>query len=187
MDAHEGSASQPEFSERYSNVLDKQYFNFAAAHFLIFADGEREPLHGHNYRAELEIEGAGLDGAALVADFIQVKPLFKAVCDRLDHRVLLPTRHPRLEVSRRGDQVEARHRGSLFSFPAADVVALELENTSSELLARWLAEEVLGELSRALPGLRLRRLAVVLSESPGQAARYERVWSQATAPVAVVA
>ena len=162
------------FKERYSNLLDKQYFNFAAAHFLIFADGTREPLHGHNYRAELEIEGNELDPASLVADFIAVKPLFKRACDGLDHKVLLPTRHPALQVGRSGANVSVRYRDETFSFPAADAVLLELSNTSSELLARHLCLETLAQLREALPELELERIAVSLSESPGQSARYER-------------
>ncbi|MCA8923353.1 MAG: 6-carboxytetrahydropterin synthase [Planctomycetes bacterium] len=163
------------FHERFSNLLDKQYFNFAAAHFLIFADGTREPLHGHNYRAELEIEGEDLDRAGLVADFIQVKPLFKRACDALDHKVLLPTHCAALRVAREGGSVTARWRDERFSFPEADVVLLELENTSSELLARHLCDETLTLLQQALPRLQLRRIAVSLSESPGQSARCERV------------
>jgi 6-pyruvoyltetrahydropterin/6-carboxytetrahydropterin synthase len=93
------------YTERYSNLLDKQYFNFATAHFLIFEDGMREPLHGHNYRAELEFEANGLDDANLVADFVRVKPLFKAVCDRLDHKVVMPAHNPHLDVTTIDDRV----------------------------------------------------------------------------------
>ena len=53
------------YHEQHSIVLDKQYFNFAAAHFLIFADGAREPLHGHNYLASVEVH-ADLGAASLV-------------------------------------------------------------------------------------------------------------------------
>ena len=44
-------------TERFGIRLDKQYFNFGSAHFLIFADGSREELHGHNYRATLGPRG----------------------------------------------------------------------------------------------------------------------------------
>ena len=58
--------------ERFGIKMDKEYFNFGCAHFLIFADGSREELHGHNYRAMLELD-ANLDDGNLVADFLVVK------------------------------------------------------------------------------------------------------------------
>ncbi|MEZ6187183.1 MAG: 6-pyruvoyl tetrahydropterin synthase family protein [Planctomycetota bacterium] len=164
------------YRERYSNLLDKQYFNFAAAHFLVFENGEREPLHGHNYRAELEIETRSLDKASLVADFIQVKPLFKAACDRLDHKVLLPARCEVVSVEREGSQVIARWKDDTFAFPAVDVLILDVPNTSSEMLARVLCEDWLQRIAEALPDLDLIRVSVQVSESPGQSAIYERSW-----------
>ncbi|MEY3012640.1 MAG: hypothetical protein RIT45_1375, partial [Pseudomonadota bacterium] len=44
---HQEGAGQ----DRWGILLDKEYFNFGSAHFLIFGDGTREELHGHNYRA----------------------------------------------------------------------------------------------------------------------------------------
>ena len=162
------------YRERYSNLLDKQYFNFAAAHFLVFKNGEREPLHGHNYRAELEIEADGLDSASLVADFIQVKPLFKQACDRLDHKVLMPSKCPTVTVEHRDGQVHVGWNDDRFSFPEADVVVLDVDNTSSELIARVLCEDWLQEIQTALPDLKLRRVKVLVSESPGQSASLRR-------------
>ncbi len=39
--------------ETYAIRVYKQYFNFGSAHFLIFADGSREELHGHNYQVQV--------------------------------------------------------------------------------------------------------------------------------------
>lgn len=170
-------ADAPE--RRYGNSLDKQYFSFAAAHFLVFGDGSREPMHGHNYRAELELEGE-LDHAGLVADFIAVKPLFRAACDALDHKVLIAARHPLLKIRRavdgEGEMVHIVHPHGRFALPSEDVMLLDLHNTSSELLADWLADATLQAIARELPTLRLRAMRVLVSESPGQAAWAERRW-----------
>jgi len=48
---------------RFSIEVAKDYFNFASAHFLIFANGRREHLHGHNYQVSVAMEGE-LDRAA---------------------------------------------------------------------------------------------------------------------------
>jgi hypothetical protein len=59
----------PLMSRRFSIEVAKDYFNFASAHFLIFVDGRREPLHGHNYQVSVAMEGE-LDRAGVVLDFI---------------------------------------------------------------------------------------------------------------------
>ncbi|MCA9515402.1 MAG: 6-carboxytetrahydropterin synthase, partial [Myxococcales bacterium] len=125
--------------ELFSVRLYKEYFNFGSAHFLIFGDGSREELHGHNYKVRANLFGDTIAGD-LVLDFIQVKPLIKSICDSLDHRTLLPRDNPHLEVVEREDRVEARHRdGSFFCFPRRDVRILPITNTSTEMLARFIA------------------------------------------------
>lgn len=165
-------------SERYGIRLDKQYFNFGSAHFLIFADGTREELHGHNYRATLELDAA-LDAGHMVADFIVVKPLFKGCCDALDHRTLLPLQHPRLQLRVQAGVVDVEYLrpeggSDRFAIPERDVRLLPIANTSSELLARHLADEFATRLHAALPALELQRLRVTVEESPGQSAWVER-------------
>jgi 6-pyruvoyltetrahydropterin/6-carboxytetrahydropterin synthase len=167
-------------TERFGIRLDKQYFNFGSAHFLIFADGTREELHGHNYRATLELDAA-LDAGHMVADFIVVKPLFKRCCDALDHRTLLPLEHPRLRVQVTGGVVEVEYLrpeggSDRFAMPERDVRLLPIANTSSELLARHLANEFGIQLKSALPGLDLQRIRVTVEESPGQSAWVERTY-----------
>ena len=95
--------------ESYAIRVYKQYFNFGSAHFLIFADGTREPLHGHNYQARVKVEG-DLDDGDVVIDFIPFKPLVKALCDALDHCTLLPRHNPHLEIIEHDASVEAHHR-----------------------------------------------------------------------------
>ncbi len=167
---------------RYGIRLDKQYFNFGSAHFLIFADGTREELHGHNYHATLEIDAA-LDAGHMVADFIVVKPIFKAACDELDHRTLFPLHHPQLRIEPSEREVTAWFTapdGTLdrFVVPRRDVQLLEIANTSSELLASWLADRFLLRLRERLPHLVVKRLQVSVQESPGQSAICER-WPDA--------
>lgn len=159
-------------TERFGIRLYKQYFNFGSAHFLIFADGTREELHGHNYRATLELD-AGLDAGNLVADFLVVKPLFKAVCDELDHRTLLPLRNPHLQVEATEREVLVRYRKDRYIIPRRDVRLLDIENTASELLAKYICTEFMAAIGDRLPALAPRRVQVTVEESPGQSAVYE--------------
>lgn len=154
--------------ERFAIRVYKQYFNFGSAHFLIFADGTRETLHGHNYQVQVKVEGAVVEGD-IVVDFIPFKPLVKRLCDGLDHVTLLPRDNPHLEVIERGEQIEARHRdGSVFSFPKRDVLVLPLPNTSTEMLARHLAHGIRESLPRVCPEARISAIEVQVEESGGQ-------------------
>lgn len=162
---------------RFGVRVYKEYLHFAAAHFLIFADGRREELHGHNYHVQVRLTGA-LGPGEMVLDMGRLKPIIQRHCDALDHRVLLPTRHPRLAVCAAGDGVEAvfaRLDGGAdrFLFPAADVRLLPLANTSAELLARLLAEEVLADLRAEAPEVQVGSLEIEVEESRGQCGLYE--------------
>lgn len=159
-------------TETFCVRVYKQYFNFGSAHFLIFGDGTREELHGHNYKVEVEVEGETIAGD-LVLDFILFKPIVKGICDELDHRMLLPKNNPNLEVVELEDRVEARYRdGAFFCFPRKDCRILDVPNTSTEMLARFIAAEILARLPGKIPDARLRALEVQVEESPGQAGVY---------------
>lgn len=81
----------------YSINIFKQYLNFSASHFVIFANGIREPLHGHNYSVALKLYSPSLKDD-MVFNFLDIKPLLKRICDSLDHHLLLPTQNPFLEI-----------------------------------------------------------------------------------------
>ncbi|MFO0748685.1 MAG: 6-pyruvoyl tetrahydropterin synthase family protein [Myxococcota bacterium] len=158
--------------ESFSVRVYKQYFNFGSAHFLIFGDGSREELHGHNYKVEVAVEGETIAGD-LVLDFILFKPIVKGICDELDHRMLLPAHNPNLVLTVLEDRIEALYRdGSFFCFPRKDVRILDLPNTSTEMLARFIAKEILARLPARIPDARILALEVQVEESPGQAGIY---------------
>jgi 6-pyruvoyltetrahydropterin/6-carboxytetrahydropterin synthase len=160
--------------ERFGVRVYKEAFNFAAAHFLIFADGTREELHGHNYQVRFAAEG-GLDAGDLVLDFLKIKPIVKKVCDAFDHRVILPLRNERLAVAREEGSVVAVYEGrDRFSFPVGDVVLLDLHNTSTERLAEHIAGRVLERVAVEVPRARLARVEVEVEESAGQCGVYQR-------------
>jgi hypothetical protein len=97
--------------ERWAIHLHKENFKFSCAHFLIFPDGSKERLHGHNYYVDAEIEGL-LTDKGIVIDFIQVKPVIRELCDELDEHWVVPGQHPELIVTPRDDgHTEVHYRG----------------------------------------------------------------------------
>lgn len=154
-------------SRTFSIEVAKDYFNFASAHFLIFANGKREPLHGHNYQVGVKIEGE-LDRSGVVLDFIAFKPLVKKICDALDHRTLIQTESPVIRVKRRAAEVEVRYRRQKIILPKQDVILLPLVNTSTELLAEHVAGQIRRQVKQRFRGTNLRSIEVSVEEARGQ-------------------
>lgn len=151
----------------FSIEVAKDYFNFASAHFLIFANGQREPLHGHNYQVSVKMEGE-LDHAGVVLDFITFKPIVKQVCDALDHRTMIQTASPVLKVRRRAKEVEVVYRKQRILLPRSDVILLPLANTSTELLAEHVAGKIRRQVRLKFPKTRIRSMEVGVEEARGQ-------------------
>ncbi|MCO4754031.1 MAG: 6-carboxytetrahydropterin synthase [Bacteriovoracaceae bacterium] len=155
----------------YSIKVYKQYFNFAASHFLIFENGEREPLHGHNYRVMLKGEAPKLSGD-MVFDFLDIKPIVREVCDSLDHKLLLPKDNPHLKIHDHGKSYHLMTPDeSEFLIPKQDVLILPISNTSAERLAIYLCEEI-SRITQERFKFTFSALEVEVEETPGQSAIY---------------
>src|SRR5512138_1408278 len=60
---------------------------FESAHFLREYRGISEPLHGHSYKVEAELAGAGggLDNDAIAVDFVSAKRKLEVLAKKLDY------------------------------------------------------------------------------------------------------
>jgi 6-pyruvoyltetrahydropterin/6-carboxytetrahydropterin synthase len=134
-------------AERYRVRLSKDYLVFSAGHFITY-DGTCERLHGHNYRVTAEVRGR-LDENHYVVNFLTLRDSLKAIVDELDHHMLLPTRHPQIKVVAGDREVEATFGDRRWVFPRGDCVLLDVPNTTSELLARYIARRLSADLQAA--------------------------------------
>src|SRR5262249_5272993 len=119
---------------QYRVRIQKDYTVFCSGHFITYDGHECEPLHGHNYQAAASLEGA-LDENAYVFAFTKLKRALRSIVDRLDHRMLLPTKSALIRVTQSDTEVEARYRDRRYVFPLGDVVLLPISNTTAEMLA----------------------------------------------------
>ena len=158
-------------AETYRVRVSKDYLVFCAGHFISYEGGKCERLHGHNYRAAVEVEG-DLDDNHYVFDFIALKDLTRALTDELDHRMLLPTRNRYIAVEEGPRSVRVRYQEREWVFPREDCVLLPIENTTAELLARYLAHRLADDLRRK-HRYQPRLLRVEVEESFGQSAVFE--------------
>ena len=156
--------------ETYSVSIRNDKLVFSAAHFIALGGGTCEPLHGHDYRVTVEIQGP-LDEIQCVIDFCLLEDRTMEILSRLDHCTLLPGDSPEIEVDAGPDMVEVSHGRRRWQFPAADCVILPVANTTNETIARHIAEELLGRLCETLPeAVWPTALEIHLSESPGRTA-----------------
>jgi 6-pyruvoyltetrahydropterin/6-carboxytetrahydropterin synthase len=158
-------------SEHYTVRVTKDYLVFCSGHFISYEGDKCERLHGHNYRAAVEVEGV-LDQNRYVFDFIALKNLTRDIVDELDHRMMLATQNPHIRVEAGLHSVHVCYREREWLFPREDCVLLPIENTTAELLARYIAGRLLEGL-QSRHGYRPEVLRVEVEENIGQSATCE--------------
>ena len=157
--------------EKFTIRVTKDYLVFCSGHFITYHGNECERLHGHNYRVAAEVEGP-LDENYYIFDFVALKNIMRRLTDELDHYMLVPTRNPLISVEERGQSVFLTFREKQWMFPREDCALIPIENTTAELLAKYLADRLRDELRekhRIIPDA----IRMEVEESFGQLARYE--------------
>jgi 6-pyruvoyltetrahydropterin/6-carboxytetrahydropterin synthase len=94
---------------------------FAAGHALRNYKGKCENVHGHNYRVQVVVRGETLDESGMLADFVELKRLLRAISEPLDHVFL------------------------------NDIDPFRTENPSAENIARYICEKMQQGLKQANP------------------------------------
>lgn len=152
--------------------VSKDYLVFSSAHFITFRGHQCEPLHGHNYRVGVEVEGSIDQECLFVIDFSILKQIVRRLVDAIDHKVLLPTENPKIRLEMKGDTIQVHYFDVLtYVLPRGDCALLPIQNTTAEMMAQYLAEGVKRELLAS--GITtLTRLELEVEESFGQSATY---------------
>lgn len=129
--------------------VTKDYLVFASAHFITFAGHRCETLHGHNYRVGVVVEGALDPESWYVFDFVTLKRIMRKLCDDIDHKVLLATENPHLQIAEQGDSVTVAYDNRpRYVFPKRDCALLPVPNTTVEMLAEYLTMQLREALTR---------------------------------------
>lgn len=138
---------------------------------MIFEDGSREPLHGHNYRVQVKGEAPDL-ADDMVFDFLDIKPIVREVCDSLDHKLLIPKDNKYLKIfTDKKNYIIETPDESTFSIPQSDTLLLPILNTSAERIAVYICDEIRRKVSEKFQ-YAFSSLEVEVEETPGQSAVY---------------
>lgn len=146
----------------YTVDVVKDHLVFSAAHFITIGK-VCERLHGHNFRVGCEVEGE-LDENGFVCDFIALRDTLHGLCQSLDHRMLLPDRHPQLKLRKSKKEIEVRFHDRRWVFPRDECLILPIAQTTVELIAQWLGKQLL----QAIDHSHLTAVTVRVEENFGQ-------------------
>lgn len=158
-------------TERFKVAVARDHLVFCCGHFISYDGHQCERLHGHNYRAAVEVEGP-LTADWYVFDFTALRARAKEITDELDHHMLLATTNPVITLEETAARVRVRYKDREWLFPRGDCVLLPIENTTAELIARYIA----GRLAAALReryGFTPEVMRVEVEESVGVSATFE--------------
>ncbi len=154
--------------------VSKDYLVFASAHFITFRGHQCETLHGHNYRVGVAVEGSVDSECRFVLDFSVLKQITRRLVDEIDHKVILPTRNPKLSFREEGDRLAVDYFGKpTYVFPRSDCALLDIQNSTAEMLAQYLGVRVREEL-RGSGYSHLTLLEVEVEENYGQSATFRQ-------------
>ena len=112
---------------RYTVRVDAR---FEAAHYLREYRGISEPLHGHSYKVEADLEGrgGGVDADAIAVDFVSARRKLELLAKRLDYGCINDVA-PFTEVNPSAENIAewfARELQAAIDEEAAVVVALTI-------------------------------------------------------------
>lgn len=141
-------------------------------------------IHGHSYFVDVEIEGERAGEFDFVVDFKDVKEYAKAICDELDHRLLIPVYNDLIEFEdfdkekdsifdlKKQKSVYFKVDGKGYTIPSFDCVFLPLPYTSAEELSKFFAETLAKKLSETYDNLTY--VSACVNEGIGQGAVYRK-------------
>lgn len=156
---------------RFRVLVTKDHLVFSAAHFITYNGNICERLHGHNWRVAVEVEGP-LDENGYVFDFIALRDAAQKLVNQLDHRMLLPLKHPTILVTPDDREVTVRFEDRRWVFPRDECILLPIANTTAELIGEWLAGQLLSTVLDS-PGCRVSEIQVNVEENFGQWAQVQ--------------
>ncbi len=143
---------------------------FSACHFI-----PNHPkcgcLHGHTYAISVRIEGEQV--GEFIIDFEQVKRIVNDICDRLDHRVLIAEKDPRLRIEKKGSvSIEIIESNKKYVLPSEDVVFLPTGSVSAEDLCKYFTSGIAKAL-KSNGAENITKIHVRVDEGIGQGAGCE--------------
>jgi 6-pyruvoyltetrahydropterin/6-carboxytetrahydropterin synthase len=144
---------------------------FSAAHMI----PEHEScgvIHGHSYIVDVVVEGDRSGEFGFVVDFKKVKDIVRGLCKKMDHRVLIPIKNPKINFKNLEGPIEFSICEKSYMLPKEDCLLLDLKSTSAEDLSEYFAEELYHNLKDLND--KITSVQICVNEGIGQGAYFTR-------------
>ncbi|MCX9080596.1 MAG: 6-pyruvoyl tetrahydropterin synthase family protein [Candidatus Methanoperedens sp.] len=143
---------------------------FSACHFI-----PNHPkcgcLHGHTYAVSVRIEGE--QKGEFIIDFETVKGIVNRICDRLDHRILIAEKDPRLLITKNDSvSIEIIESKKKYVLPLEDIMFLPTKSVSAEDMCNYFSLNLANALKLAKAD-NITKIHVRVDEGIGQGAGCE--------------
>ncbi|MDL2246019.1 6-carboxytetrahydropterin synthase [Methanobrevibacter sp. OttesenSCG-928-K11] len=157
---------------------------FSSAH-LIPGHDSCGYIHGHSYFVDIEIEGERKGDFNFVVDFKDVKQYVRAICNHLDHKLLIPIYNDLISFKEFDDSevsieklenmksVAFKVNGKGYTIPSEDCVFLPLKYSSAEELSQFFAEKLVESLEEKYDNL--DSVSACVNEGIGQGALFKKI------------
>ena len=142
-----------------------QKLAFSSAH-IIPKHEKCGRIHGHNYFIDFKAKG-DLNAENQIIDFGTIKQNIRKICQRLDHKFLVPSKNNDVKISDLRNSINIKINKKEYTIPKEDIELLPLTNTTAEELSRYIAEELKPEMN-----VNIKSIVVKVYEDTGQAASY---------------
>ncbi|MDR2967279.1 MAG: 6-carboxytetrahydropterin synthase [Methanobacteriaceae archaeon] len=142
-------------------------------------------IHGHSYFVDVEIEGERSGKFEFVADFKDVKDSVRKICEKLDHKVLIPINNADMEFKGLNssnklilnDFKDAKYlnfaiQNKNYKLPIEDCVLLPLKHTSAEELSKYFTCKLFEDIQNK--GYNIATIALGVNEGIGQGALFKK-------------
>jgi len=157
---------------------------FSAAH-IIPLHSSCGFIHGHSYFVDVEIDGERSGKYDFVVDFKDVKNVVRDICNKLDHRILIPINNENMQFKSasnskelsvldfsNNDYIEFNIKNKEYKLPTEDCVLLPLKHSSAEELSQHFANILFKDLKEK--GYKIDSVSVAVNEGIGQGAFFKK-------------
>ncbi len=78
---------QPKKSKGHYEVLIEG--EFSASHYLrAYQQGQDEPMHGHNWKVQIQVNSPSLDNLGISVDFVAVRDMLRQELQHFDYKLI---------------------------------------------------------------------------------------------------
>ena len=150
--------------------LHKFSNHFSSSHLLL-TDDFSEGLHGHNYYVEIELFGE-VTNDGMIYNFLSLERSLKDILSQWDHYTLIPSKNKDIKITEVENNYEFQFGSRFYSIPQDEVKLLKCQNVTAEYLAKSVAIRVKEYLQPLNEGCKIKKIKVILWETPIYYASY---------------